>query len=234
MAPLPITGVRKAVPVPLVDAHFQGDRSRRISEADLKRVLAAPVFIEDAARVGVLPVRSGYAPENGLPVVNAPGLLTTKLEETGAFDVVTEVSTDWPMERGIAGLRELATRYRSEYLLLYRHRFIDQRHTNGWGLAYVTLVGALFVPSRTIRTAGVLEATLFDVKSGTILFTAYERVRGRMDANVWQNDRKSRDMQQALLGKAADSLGNKVIEKVRELSAAKAKMATHAALDNRS
>ena len=33
------------------------------------------------------------------------------------------------------------------------------------------------LPGTTIESAGVLEATLFDVKTGTILFTVHERVR---------------------------------------------------------
>ncbi len=34
-------------------------------------------------------------------------------------------------------LRELAARYRSEYLLLYRHRFVDRSYTNAWGWLYL-------------------------------------------------------------------------------------------------
>ena len=38
---------------------------------------------------------------------------------------------------------------------------------------YLTLVGTIVAPSRTLETAGVLEATLFDVRTGTVLFTVY-------------------------------------------------------------
>ena len=43
--------------------------------------------------------------------------------------------------------------------------------------------------------AGVLEATLFDVRSGTILFTLYERVHARSDETPCDDDRKLRAME---------------------------------------
>lgn len=52
--------------------------------------------------------------------------------------VVSEVTTDWPTDGSIAGLRKLAARYRGEYLLLYRHRFVDRSWTNGWALSWLT------------------------------------------------------------------------------------------------
>lgn len=218
LEPLPIAHAEVAPAKPLVENHFAGDQTRRITEAHLREVLAAPVFIEKSARVGVVPVTGPYAPDDDLPLVGVPGVLSDKLDDTKAFDVVTEVSTDWPTDRGLPGLRELAARYRAEYLLLYRHRFVDDRHTNGWGFAYATLIGALFVPSRTLEAAGVLEATLFDVKSGTIMFTVFERVRGERTSNVWQTDRKIGDLKQQLLAQAAARLGDKVTDKVYELT----------------
>ena len=123
--------------------------------------------------------------------------------------------------RNVAGMRELATRYRSEYLLLYRHRFVDQSWTNGWGWAYLTVLGSLAVPSHTVETAGVLEATLFDVKTGTLLFTVFERTHEESDLNVWNNDVKLRRMKEKQVREAAVKLTDRVMSKVRSLVAAR-------------
>lgn len=160
----------------LEENHFSRDRMG-VGEPELRQILAAPVFLEEHARIGVLPVRSGYAPDDEVPVEAAPATLTDALDASGLFDLASEVSTDWPTTNGTAGLRELAARYRTEYVLLYRHRFADVTHANGFAVGFVTLIGALFLPGTTLESAGVLEATLFDVKTGTILFTVHERVR---------------------------------------------------------
>jgi len=210
--------IEPAVPVPLANNHFAQDQTRHISEEHLRAVLAAPVLIEAEARIGVVPVRTDYGPDDAVPLAKVPRVLSDRLASTRSFAQVTEISTDWPQDRGISGLRALAARYRSEYLLLYRHRFVDDAYTNGWGASYATVLAAFFVPSRTLRTSGVLEATLFEVKSGTILFTAYERVYAESDENVWANDRKLRALQERLVDTAADRLGEQVLEKLHEIT----------------
>ena len=160
----------------LEDNHFSRDRMA-VGEPELRQILAAPVFLEEHARIGVLPVATGYAPDETVPVEAAPATLTDALDASGLFDLASEISADWPTTTGTAGLRELAARYRTEYVLLYRHRFADATRANGFAAGFVTLIGAFFLPGTTIESAGVLEATLFDVKTGTILFTVHERVR---------------------------------------------------------
>lgn len=208
-------------PAPLKENHFNRDKVGTISEHHLRTVLAAPVFLEDKARVGVIQVVNRYNPDADLPLTGVPAVLTQALEDAALFEVATEISTDWPATSGIPGLRELAARYRSEYLLLYRHRFVDRSYTNGWGWLYITLVGALAVPSHTLEAAGVIEATLFDVKTGTILFTVFERVHDRSDENVWHNDRKRRELKERMLDKAAAKLAERVLTKTRLLAAAR-------------
>jgi len=216
LAPL---ALRRAPGPVLQDNLFKRDGSGSISEEDLKRVLAAPVFVKQGARLGVVQVATGYEPDGHVPLSSVPGELSKALESSGVFEVATEVSTDWPADRGISGLRELAARYRSEYLILYRHRFVDRTWTNAWGWAYITVVGALMVPSQTLETAGVLEATLFDVQTGSILFTVFERVASTRIANVWHNDLKRRDMQERLLARAAGKLADQVVARARKLVA---------------
>ncbi len=168
-----------ALPAPaavLEENHFARDRMG-VGENELKQILSAPVFLEEHARIGVLPVRTAYAPDDSVPVEAAPATLTDALDGSGLFDLASEVSTEWPTTTGTAGLRELAARYRTEYLLLYRHRFADATRPNGFAAGFITILGAFVLPGTTIESAGVLEATLFDVKTGTILFTVHERVR---------------------------------------------------------
>jgi len=206
---------------PLRENLFRRDHAGSISEEDLRRVLAAPVFLEDKARLGVVPVATGYEPETDLPLQGVPAVLGRALEDSGLFEVTTEVSTDFPADRGVSGLRELAARYRSPYLLLYRERFVDRAYTNGWAWLYPTVVGIFFVPAQTLETAGVVEATLFDVRTGTLLFTVYERVHKLADANLWHNDNKVRGMKSALLEQAARKLADQVVDKARRLAAAR-------------
>ncbi|MCK7475966.1 MAG: hypothetical protein MZV49_26280 [Rhodopseudomonas palustris] len=159
-----------------------------------------------------IPARRAHAPSS------VPGELSKALETSGIFDVATGVSTDWPADQGISGLRELAARYRSEYLILYRHRFVDRNWTNPWGWAYVASPAPSWSRRQTLETAGVLEATLFDVQTGSILFTVFERVGSTRIANIWYNDLKRRDMQERLLAQAAGKLAQQVVTRARKLA----------------
>jgi len=219
MSPLPLADI--APPAPLARDVFKRDVMGQLSEEDLREVLRAPVFLEAHARIGIVPVATGYAIDADLPLAGVPGVLADSLEESGHFEIVSEVSTDWPSATSVAGLRELAARYRADYLLLYRHRFVDRTYTNAWALGWVTVVGALFLPHNTIETAGVVEATLFDVKTGTLLFTVFDRVAATRDQNAWHNARKRRHLKEELLETAARGLSQRVLDKVGLLVAAR-------------
>ncbi len=218
--PLKATMDPITVSPPLVENHFRRDVMGDLTEAQLRVILEAPVYLEDRARIGIVPVSTGYAVDKDIPVVGVPGALATALAESGHFEVVSEVTTDWPTGGSIAGLRELAARYRAEYLLLYRHRFVDRSWTNAWALSWVTFIGGFITPQRTVEVAGVVEATLFDVKSGTLLFTSFERAHHKGDENIWQNDRKRRDLKGNMLAKATAGLSDKVLDQVRRLAGA--------------
>ena len=212
LAPLAIAGAE-----PLAKDHFHRDRTSALSEEALRAILDAPVQVDEGQRVGVVPVGDAYRPERTLPLPAVPGELTRALDAAGLFDASTEVSADWPADGDIPGLRELAARYRSGYLLLYRQRFADDSSANAWCLLYPTIIGAIVAPSRSLETAGVLEATLFDVRTGTLLFTVYERVRGRAEATPSGEDRKLQEVKTRLLEQAASKLAEQVVAKVRRL-----------------
>lgn len=203
----------------LAEDHFQGDRIGTLSEGALRAILEAPVALDESQRIGVLTVTDSYRPERGIPLPGVPAELARGLEASGFFQAASEMTTDWPAGGDVPGLRELAARYRSGYLLLYRQRFVDDAYENSWAWLYPTIVGVFLAPSRTLETAGVLEATLFDVRSGTILFTVYERVRARSDETPLNEDRKVRAMKTRLLEQAAGKLADQVVSKVRHLAA---------------
>ncbi|MBI4819289.1 MAG: hypothetical protein HY791_23660 [Deltaproteobacteria bacterium] len=202
---------------PLEEDLFKGDQASRLTEEELHRVLEAPPVLPSRSRIGVIWVRDGYAIESRLPEAPALGALSRALEGSGDVETVTEVSTDFPASAGIGGLRELAARYRSPYLLLYRHRFVHDSYANPWAAAWVTLVGGLIAPSHTLRVAGILEATLFEVRTGTLLFTAYERMGGERQANIWQNERKVDELEADLARDASTRLADQVLMKIQRL-----------------
>jgi hypothetical protein len=210
-----------AQPPILTENHFSRDRAGSITESALREVLASPVFLEEKARVGVVPVQGAYALDLDVPLPGVPAALADALDASGEFELASEISTDFPVDSGIAGLRELAARYRCDYLLIYRHRFVDASYANPVAWGYLTGVGALFLPGNTIESAGVLEATLFDVKTGTLLFTVNERIRSQERVNIWHNDLKTQWMKKQMLETATQKLSSQVVSKIRRLVVAR-------------
>jgi hypothetical protein len=217
--------VSDAPPPILTENHFSRDRAGSISEEALREVLASPVFLDEKARVGIVPVQGSYALDMDVPLPAVPAVLADALDDSGEFELASEVSTDFPVDRGIAGLRELAARYRCDYLLIYRHRFVDASYMNPVAWGYLTGVGALFLPGHTIESAGVLEATLFDVRTGTLLFTVNERVHSQERVNIWHNGLKTQWMKKQMLETATQKLAGQVVGKIRRLVVARPALA---------
>ena len=213
----------RAAPAPLTRNHFKQDEIPTLGEDALRDILAAPVYLEERSRIGVVRVADRYRTDYQVPLAGTTGSLATSLENTGHFELVTEVSTDWPADSGVAGLRELAARYRCEYLLLYRERFVDATWTNGLGALWLTIVGGLMVPETTMEVAGVLEATLFDVRTGTLLFTSFERVQERTWEFVYAQEQIIADKRVALAKEGMKALTAAVSGKVGRLAAARPK-----------
>lgn len=210
-----------AAPPILTENRFSRDNAGSISEEALREVLASPVFLEEKARVGIVPVQGSYALDMDVPLPAVTAALAEALDTSGEFELASEVSTDFPVDRGISGLRELAARYRCDYLLIYRHRFVEDSYLNPVAWGYVTVLGALFLPGHTIESAGVLEATLFDVKTGTLLFTVNERVHEQQSVNMWHPRLKTQWMKRRMLETATQKLADQVVGKIRRLVAAR-------------
>jgi hypothetical protein len=220
LAPMAIAEAA-APPAPIDHDAFHRDQTGALSEDDLRALISGPVFLAEATRIGVVPVASSYGADEAIPLVGVPAVLAEALDDTGFFEMASEVSTDWPADGGISGLRELAARYQTRYLLLFRHRFVERTHPNGWAATYVALVTIPFVPGRVLETAGVLEATLFDVRTGTLLFTVHERVYAASDENVWANERKLRELREELLEEGAERLAEAVTHQMHRLVASR-------------
>jgi hypothetical protein len=186
---------------PLTRSLFARDPSGQLDEDALQKILAAPIEIALPARVGVLPVGTatdwrGPGPSAAVPA--GAGAFVGALRGSQPFTLVTEVMAIPSGALGMEALREVAARYRLRYLVLYREVIARERRSNGWAAFYPTLLGAFFVPGQTLETHGYLEASLFDVKTGTLLFTVRRRVVRERRSNVWHQEDKLAGMEAGL------------------------------------
>ena len=221
-ATLEFTSAEAAAPVPepllaLAPSPFARDRFT-LTEEQLAAALSATTEVSPRARIGIVRVADGYAPENSLPLDATTQVLADALDTSGVVTGASEVSTEWPAESGLPGLRELSARYRARYLLLYRQRFVSSTRPNGWATGYLTLVGALFMPGTTYEQHGVLEATLFDAMTGTVLFTVHERVGVEAMAAPPAVVQAMRASQAALVKEGAPKLAAEVVARCRKLA----------------
>lgn len=203
-----------AAPVPLQKSEFARDPHGQLSEDKLQTILAAPLELDLPSRVGVLPIVDaadwrGPGPSYDM-APRAVGDVVDKLRGTEPFSLVTEMMPIPSGALGMEALREIAARYQLRYILLYRETIARDRRTNAWAAGYVTLVGALFLPGDTLSVDGYVEATLFDVKTGILLFTVRRRISGESKANVWHTARKLATMQRRAAVHAAPELARDV------------------------
>ena len=136
------------------------------------------------------------------------------------FSHVSDVSTELPNSGGIEGLRVIAARYRMRYLLLYTERFQDDTHLNGWAWLYPTIIGMFAAPGVTVRSTGLLQADLLDVRTGTILFSVVQPMEVNETEQMIGAARAHREHQSKVASDAAKSLAKLVSKQVNELVAA--------------
>jgi hypothetical protein len=200
---------------------FRGDeKPAGLSEEAVGKLLEQAVPLDPAQRLGLLPASVGWAPSVGYAAHVVPAEITRALDGAGLFRTATELSADWPSGRGVSGLRELGLRYRTPYLLLYRLRFSDEEYANAWSLLLPTVIGYLLAPVKTVETHGVLEAALFDVRSGSVLFTVFEQVEEKADTGTIGAERRLRALKDQAIATAAVKLAAQVADKTRRLTEA--------------
>ncbi len=200
-------------PVPLDRSVFARDPGGQLTEDGLQKILAAPIELDLPARIGVVPVLTatdwrGPSPDYLVPAGVAP--FVTRLRGSEPFTLVTEVMAIPSGALGMEALREVAARYQLRYVILYREVIAKQRRLNRTAWGYATGLGALFLPGQRHQVYGFVEATLFDVKTGLLLFTTRRAVNGSRNSNVWYQDHKLEQLRAALLSKFAPSLADDV------------------------
>jgi len=189
---------------------FARDPGGQLSEEALQTLLAAPVELVLPARVGVLPIITaedwrGPSPDwKRVPAGVAP--FARALRGTEPFGIVTEMLPIPSGALGMEALREAAARYALRYILLYREGVRHRERANGWAAGYATLVGMLFLPGQTLEVDGYLEASLFDVKTGLLLFTVRRAVGVTRSSTLFYTGTKLEDMQAKLAARFAPEL----------------------------
>jgi hypothetical protein len=199
--------------------HKPADRDN-LSEEVIQRVINAPLLPELPARAGVVVLDAPFSRKSYtalIPGDRAPQLLARRLERDRHFVMVSDISPHLVHGQSIEAIRELATRYRLKYLVIFNRRFDDDTRLNGWGWSWLSLVGIPFAPAYTYRARGILEATLMDVRTGTFLFTTQVHIEATRRSTPWSEERKLAEMELAAGRRAARHLSRRFLAKCRRL-----------------
>jgi len=211
------------MPAPIDHSMFSKDSSGSLSEGDLQKILEAPLDLELPARVGVVPLATPFDPGGTVTIATratASRDLARSLTGNPYFSQVSDVSTELPNSGGLEGLRVIAARYRMRYLLLYTERFQDDTHLNGWAFLYPTIIGMFAAPGVTVASKGLLQADLFDVRTGTILFSVVQPMEVSETEQMIGAARAHKEHQAKAATAAAAQLAKLVSRQVNELVAA--------------
>ncbi len=204
------TRVAKAAPV-LTRSVFARDPDGQLSETEIQKILSNQLELELPARVGILPI---VAAEDwrgpGPSFARAPeavAILSKHVRSAELFTVVTEMLPIPSGALGMEALREMAARYKLRYAILYREDVRQRIQNNPWALGYVTGIGTIFLPGENLKVDGYVEASLFDVKTGLLLFTIRRRVSATEKSNIWHRADKLDRLQAKLAIRVGQDLG---------------------------
>ena len=211
-----------AAPPPLDRSVFARDPNGQLSEDALQKILAAPIELDLPSRVGVLPIITatdwrGPSPDYQHVPAGVPALVT-RLRKDAAFSLVTEMMPIPSGALGMEALREAAARYRLRYVILYREVLAKKSHQNAWSWTYATAVGALFMPGKQHEVYGYIEATMFDVKTGLLMFTTRRAIMASKRSNEWRTQDKLAQLASNAVNKFAPELGQDFLVDVRRFA----------------
>jgi hypothetical protein len=214
---------QSAPPPPLDRSLFARDPQGQLSEDALQKILAAPIELDLPARVGVLPVMTpadwrGPGPDDRVP--SGLSSLVSRLRKDPAFSLVTQTMVIPSGALGMEALREIAARYRLRYLLLYREVLARRASLNPWAWGYATVIGALFLPGQRQEVYGYIEASMFDVKTGLLMFTTRRSINATQSSNQWNKRDKLDKLAAAATGRFAPDLATDVLTDLRRFAAA--------------
>lgn len=204
-----------AAPPPLERSLFARDPQGQLTEDALQQILAAPIELDLPARVGVLPVITakdwrGPNPDyQRVPAGVAP--FVRQLRGREPFTLVTEIMPIPSGALGMEALREVAARYRLRYVMLYREIIATKRRSGPLAWTYATIIGAAFVPGQKHAAYGYIEASMFDVKTGLLMFTTRRAVSATASSNLWHQDDKMASMVSSMVGRFAPTLADDVM-----------------------
>ncbi len=210
-------------PPPLERSLFARDPNGALSEDALQKILASPIELDLPARVGVLPIAThmdwrGPGPDDGVPAGLAP--LVKTLRKDRAFTLVTQTLVIPSGALGMEALREIAARYRLRYLLLYREVLARDSAFGAWAFGYATVIGALFLPGKFQEVYGYTEVSMFDVKTGLLMFTTRRAVTASHTTNQWHQKTKLDKLAAAAVTKFAPDLAADVLADLRRFAVA--------------
>ena len=209
-------------PPPLERSVFSRDPNGQLSEEMLQKILASPIELDLPSRVGVLPIVTatdwrGPSPDFERVPAGQSQLVRT-LRKDAAFSLVTEMMPIPSGALGMEALREAAGRYRLRYVVLYREVLASKHHANPWAIGYATVVGALFLPGQLQEVYGYIEATMFDVKTGLLMFTTRRAITAEQHENEWGTDEKLERLAANTVSKFAPDLGTDFLVDVRRFA----------------
>jgi hypothetical protein len=212
-----------APPPPLDHSLFARNPDGTISEDDLQKVLDSPIELELPARIGVLPVMNATdwrGPNPDFTVPAGVGAFARAMRASELFTLVTEIMPIPSGALGMEALRAMAARYRLRYVVLYREVYVRQERSNAWTWGYASVLGAFFLPGQTLRVGGYLEASMFDVKTGLLMFTVRRAVSARRESNLWHIGDKLAAMEATLAERFAPELAQDVWSATTQLTEA--------------
>ncbi len=222
MAAAPPSSYQQPAPPPLERSVFARDPNGQLSEEMLQKILASPIELDLPSRVGVLPILTatdwrGPSPDfDRVPPGVSP--MVARLRKDAAFSLVTEMMPIPSGALGMEALREAAGRYRLRYVILYREVLAKKHHANKWAWGYATLVGALFLPGKQHEVYGYIEATMFDVKTGLLMFTTRRAIMATKRDNEWRTDDKLAQLASNVVSKFSPDLAVDFLLDVRRFA----------------
>ncbi|HTL37792.1 MAG TPA: hypothetical protein VL326_31890 [Kofleriaceae bacterium] len=222
MAPQAASMAPAAAPPPLDRSVFARDPNGQLSEEMLQKILASPIELDLPSRVGVLPIITatdwrGPSPDyEHVPAGTSP--LVARLRKDAAFSLVTEMMPIPSGSLGMEALREAAARYRLRYVILYREVLAKKNYQNSWTWGYITAVGALFLPGKQFEVYGYTEATMFDVKTGLLMFTTRRSIMASKNSNEWHKQDKLDQLASNAVYKFAPDLAQDFLLDVRRFA----------------
>ena len=211
-----------AAPPPLDRSVFSKDPRGQLTEDALQKILASPIELDLPSRVGILPIITatdwrGPSPDwDRVPPGVSP--LVKRLRADAAFSLVTEMMPIPSGSLGMEALREAAARYRLRYVILYREVIAKKYHRNHWAWGYATAVGALFLPGKQHEVYGYIEATMFDVKTGLLMFTTRRAITASKRENEWRTTDKLAQLASNAVSKFAPDLAVDFLVDVRRFA----------------